>query len=76
MSDISIPTPPPAMRPERFRQCTALLRMTHRELAFHMDLDDRLVRRMAAGEVPIFPDLARWLELGARILEDRGRTAP
>ena len=76
MADISIPDPPPAMRPDRFRQCVSLLRMTHRELASHMDLDDRMVRRMAAGEAPIFHDLARWLELGARILEDRGRTAP
>ena len=61
------------MRPERFRQCVGLLRMTYRELAFFMDLDERMVRRMASGEQVVFADLARWLELGARILEDRRR---
>ena len=53
------------MTPTRLRECLAALRWTQRGLAAVLDVDERQVRRWAAGAgVP--EAVAAWLERAAR----------
>ena len=49
------------MTPDRFRKCLALIGWSGRQLAAMLDMDERQVRRWAAGaSIPIA--VAGWLE--------------
>lgn len=49
------------MPPTEFRNCLAGLNTNQRDIAGCIPVDDRLVRRWAAGGVPIPPEVAGWL---------------
>ncbi len=53
------------MTPTWLRECLDLLRWSQRGLAEALDCDSRLVRRWAAGQASIAPDVAEWLERAA-----------
>ena len=53
------------MSPARLRECLALLRWSQRGLAEALNCDDRLVRRWAAGDGTVPPDVVGWLERAA-----------
>ncbi len=50
------------MTPARLRECLELMRWSQRGLADALGCDDRLVRRWAAGDGTVPPDVAEWLE--------------
>lgn len=53
------------MTPDRFHECLAALRWSQRGLADALTMDERQVRRWAAGAR--IPDgIAAWLELAAQ----------
>jgi transcriptional regulator with XRE-family HTH domain len=54
------------MTPDRFRECLALLRWSQRGLADALEMDERQVRRWAAGAT-VPPAVAAWLEKLAAI---------
>lgn len=56
------------MTPERFRECLSLLAWSQRGLAAILDMDERQVRRWAAGAAIPEP-IAAWLEKLARFHE-------
>jgi plasmid maintenance system antidote protein VapI len=53
------------MTPARFLACLAALHWSQRGFAAVIGYDDRLVRRWVAGERPIPPAIAAWLERAA-----------
>lgn len=56
------------MTPARFRECLSLLAWSQRGLAAILDMDERQVRRWAAGAA--IPDrIADWLDKLARFHE-------
>lgn len=56
------------MTPDRFRECLTALHWSQRGLAALLDVDERQVRRWAAGAT-IPPPVAAWLELLAAFHE-------
>lgn len=56
------------MTPERLRECLTALSWGQRKLATILDMDERQVRRWAAGD-RIPDDIARWLEVRAKHAE-------
>ena len=50
------------MSPTRLRECLALPGWSLRELARRLEIGDREVRKMAAGQVPIPDTVSGWLE--------------
>lgn len=56
------------MTPARFRTCLTALDWSQRGLAALLDVDERQVRRWAAG-APVPPRIAVWLELLAAFHE-------
>lgn len=52
------------MTPDRLRECLALLRWSQRGLADALQVDERQVRRWAAGAA-IPPPVAAWLAKAA-----------
>lgn len=59
------------MTPDRFRECLTALNWSQRGLALLLDVDDREVRRWAAGKYEIPSRIAAWLEkLGAFHIEN------
>lgn len=56
------------MTPDRLRECLALLSWSQRGLAAILDMDERQVRRWAAGAT-IPDDIGAWLERLARFHE-------
>lgn len=61
--------PPPPMTAERFRACLPVTRWTQRSLADGLGVDERQVRRWAAGTAPVPPRVAEWLEQVMACLE-------
>ncbi len=57
------------MTPDRFRECLTLLRWSQRGLADALQCDDRLVRRWAAGDADVPPEVAAWLDALGKALE-------
>ncbi len=55
---------------DRFRECLAVLGWSQRGLAAMIGMDERQVRRWAAGEGVVPEDIATWLETLARVHED------
>ncbi len=54
------------MTPFQFRASLECLRWSQRGVAEALGCDDRLVRRWAAGQVPIPAVVAEWLDKAAR----------
>lgn len=54
------------MTPFQLRACLGCLRWSQRSLAEALGCDDRLVRRWAAGSLPVPPVVAEWLDKAAR----------
>jgi transcriptional regulator with XRE-family HTH domain len=50
------------MTPDRFRECVDVLQWSQRQLAEVIGVDDRTVRRWAAGATPIPGRVAKWLD--------------
>lgn len=50
------------MVPVRFREVLRLLHWSSRSLADMLGCDERVIRRWAAGENPVPPSIAAWLE--------------
>jgi ribosome-binding protein aMBF1 (putative translation factor) len=61
--------------PDRLRQCLAALAWSQRGLAELIDVDERQVRRWAAGAV-IPPRIAAWVEMLARFHEQNPPPMP
>lgn len=57
-----MPATPPVMTPERLQECLDILHWSNRALADEIDGNERLVRRMMAGETTVPPKVAAWLE--------------
>ncbi|MQP67095.1 nuclease [Niveispirillum sp. SYP-B3756] len=50
------------MTPTHFRKCLDALHWSQREFAAIINRNDRQVRRWAAGQAEIPPEVAAWLE--------------
>lgn len=50
------------MTPDRLRTCLDYMHWSQREFARIIERDDRQVRRWAAGQSTVPPDIAAWLE--------------
>jgi hypothetical protein len=57
------------MTPDRFRACLEALSWSGRGLAALLDVDERQVRRWAAGQYSIPAPIADWLETLAQFHE-------
>lgn len=57
------------MTPAHLRHTLAALHWTQRGLADILGMDERQVRRWAAGQYPVPADIAEWLERRARSME-------
>lgn len=57
------------MTPDRLKACLDAIRWTQRELSFALDVNERTVRRWAAGQNPVPERVAQWLETLARCHE-------
>ena len=57
------------MTPTRLREALAALHWSQRGLAAILDIDERQVRRWAAGAYPMPAQIAAWLEGMARYAE-------
>lgn len=64
------------MTPDRFREVLDLMGTTQRGLADLMNWDERLVRRWAAGKVPVAPEVATWLEAQAKLMVEAPQPTP
>lgn len=57
------------MTPDRFRECVDVLQWSQRQLADCIGVDDRLVRRWAAGTTVIPDHIEVWLERVASFID-------
>jgi len=57
------------MTPAGFRAALEEIGWSRRQLAQRLECDTKLANRWATGGAPIPPQIARWLEQLARVLE-------
>lgn len=55
------------MTPQRCRECRMRLCLSVKDMAAVLGVDIRLVRRWEAGDWPVPPEVAAWLEAAANV---------